>query len=110
MVNNSLLLAHVFQGVFWVYLFSCVTSCVVSCGGNITYDMWLQILCLYYIVDARVIFRYIRAQHIKTYVNPNKMGISIFHVFVMCWQVTDEINTWILRNRLKWLLKIAMFN
>ena len=77
-MNNSLLLAHVFQGVFWVYLFSCVTSCVVSCGGNITDDMWLQILCLYYIVDARVIFRYIRAQHIKTYVNPNKMGISIF--------------------------------
>ena len=29
------------------------------------------------------------------------MGISIFHVVVMCWQVTDEINTWILRNRLK---------
>ena len=45
-MNNSLLLAHVFQGVFWVYLFSCVTSCVVSCGGNITDDMWLQILSL----------------------------------------------------------------
>ena len=22
-------------------------------------------------------------------------------VFLMCWQVTDAINTWILRNRLK---------
>ena len=42
-MNNSLLLAHVFHDIFWVYLFSCVTSCVVSCGGNITDDMWLQI-------------------------------------------------------------------